>query len=260
MLDADHGENLNTQRMKNEGQENNMGNQNICQGAIGNDSIKGFCEVISKMVKEIGDLKIDLSLIKSATMGEKPLSENVKELMVAINKAEAIEAMVSKIMETKKKVMELEGIRDDKSLEINLNNLVNRVDKMELTIKGKDDEKDQTKKTGHDKRTRANTQKQQRNALFRQSKRKKRKKRKCNGKQKNPIKQPEGSKKEKRIKEAQSVIIPDMVEQQENINMENPEIPLLEEGKKDQMGKDNGEQQDINQEDQRSDNLEDEEI
>ncbi|XP_057853625.1 uncharacterized protein LOC131063738 [Cryptomeria japonica] len=78
-------------------------------------------------------------------------------------------------------------------------------------------------------------------------------------KEKNPVKQPKGSEKEKRIKEAQSVIIPGMVEQRENVNVENLEIPLLEE-KKDQTGKDNREQQDINQEDQRSDNLEDGEI
>ncbi|XP_057855381.2 uncharacterized protein LOC131065033 [Cryptomeria japonica] len=110
-----------------------MGNQNVCHGAIGNDNIKGFCEVISKMVKEIGDLKTDLNMIKKATMGEKVLSENVKELTVAINKAKSIEAMVSKIMEMEKKVKELEGIRDDKSLETNLKNLVNRVDRMELT-------------------------------------------------------------------------------------------------------------------------------
>lgn len=135
MLDGDHGENLNIQRIQNEGQENNMGNQNICHGAIGNDNIKGLCEVINKLVKEIGDLKTDLNMIKKATMGEKPLSENVKELMVAINKAEAIEAMVSKIMEMEKKVKELEGIKDDKGLETNLNNLANRVDKMELTVK-----------------------------------------------------------------------------------------------------------------------------
>lgn len=87
------------------------------------------------MAKEIGDLKTDLNMIKRATIGEKPLSENVKELMVAINKAKAIGAMVNKILETEKKVKELEGIRDDKGLGINLNDLVNRVDKMELTVK-----------------------------------------------------------------------------------------------------------------------------
>lgn len=42
--------------------------------------------------------------------------------------------------------------------------------------------------------------------------------------------------------------------------MESHEIPLLEDGKEDQIGKDNREQQYINQEDQRSDNLEDGEI
>ncbi|XP_059068506.1 uncharacterized protein LOC131859012 [Cryptomeria japonica] len=79
-------------------------------------------------------------------------------------------------------------------------------------------------------------------------------------KAKNPIKQPEGFEKEKRIEEAQSVIIPDMVEQQENVNVDNLEIPLLEESKKDQTGKDNREQQDTNQEDQRIHNLEEGEI
>lgn len=55
--------------------------------------------------------------------------------MVAINKAKAIEAMVNKILEMEKKVKEMEGIRADKGLGINLNDLVNRVDKMELTVK-----------------------------------------------------------------------------------------------------------------------------
>ncbi|XP_057837396.2 uncharacterized protein LOC131047635 [Cryptomeria japonica] len=110
-----------------------MGNQNDCHGDIGNDSIKGFCEVISKMVKEISDLKTDLNVIKKATMCKKPLSENVKEIMVAINKVEAVEAMVSKILEMEKKVKELEGNRDAKGLDTNLNNLVNGVDRMELT-------------------------------------------------------------------------------------------------------------------------------
>lgn len=118
MWEAEYGENLNTQRMQNEDQENNKGNQNVSQGAIGNDSIKGFCEVISKMAKEIGELKTDLNMIKRATIGEKPLSENVKELMVSINKVEAIEAMVNKILETEKKVKELEGIGDDKVWEL----------------------------------------------------------------------------------------------------------------------------------------------
>lgn len=135
MREADYGENPNTQRMQNEDQENNKGNQNVSQDAIGNDSIKGFCEIISKMAKEIGDLKTDLNMIKRATIGEKPLSENAKELMVAINKAKAIEAMVNKILEMERKVKELEGIRDDKGLGINLNDLVNRVDKMKLTVK-----------------------------------------------------------------------------------------------------------------------------
>lgn len=112
-----------------------MGNQNVYHGVIGNDNIKGFSEAISKMVQEIGDLKTGLNMIKKATMGEKPLSENVKELMVVINKAEEIEAMVCKILETEKKVKELEGIIDDKVLETNLNNLANRVDTMELTMK-----------------------------------------------------------------------------------------------------------------------------
>lgn len=58
-------------------------------------------------------------------------------------------------------------------------------------------------------------------------------------KAKNPVKQLEGSEKEKIIEEAQSVIILDMVEQQVDANVEKPEIPLLEEGKKDQTGKDN---------------------
>lgn len=53
-------------------------NQNVSQGAIGNDSIKGFCEVISKMAKQIGELKTDLNMIKRATISEKPLFENVR--------------------------------------------------------------------------------------------------------------------------------------------------------------------------------------
>lgn len=59
----------------------------------------------------------------------------MSELMVTINKAKAIEAMANKILEMEKKVKELEGIRDDKGLGINLNDLVNGVDKMELTMK-----------------------------------------------------------------------------------------------------------------------------
>lgn len=183
--DEDCGEDMSTQGVQNEGQENKMGNPSDCHGD--NDGIKGFCETISKMAKDISNLKTDLNVIKNATIGEKPLSENVKELVVAINNVEAIEAMVGKILETEKKVKELEGNKEANGLETAMNNLANRVDKMELTvkriaeqnfqilkasvdnmnilinrfdhIKDKEGNKDQMEKKGHEKRTRANTRK-----------------------------------------------------------------------------------------------------
>lgn len=103
MLDTDHGENLNTQRMRNEGQENNMDNHNVCQGAIGNDSIKVFCEVIIKMAKEIGDLKTDLNMIKKETMGERPLFENVKELMVLLTRLKLLRQWLVKLWKWKRR-------------------------------------------------------------------------------------------------------------------------------------------------------------
>ncbi|XP_057838675.2 uncharacterized protein LOC131048652 [Cryptomeria japonica] len=51
-------------------------------------------------------------------------------------------------------------------------------------------------------------------------------------------KQPEIVEKEKMVEEAQSVIVLDTFKQQGNINVENPENQMLEEGKEDQMGKD----------------------
>ncbi|XP_059066349.1 uncharacterized protein LOC131857666 [Cryptomeria japonica] len=108
--DEDHGEDMSTQGVHNEGQENKMGNPSDCHED--NDGIKGFCETISKMEKDISNLKTDLNVIKNATIGEKPLSENVKELVVVINNAEDIEAMVGKIIEIEKKVKELEGNRE----------------------------------------------------------------------------------------------------------------------------------------------------
>lgn len=128
-----HGEDMSTQGLQNEGQENKRGNPSDCHGD--NDSIKGFCDTISKIVKDINNLKNDINVIKNAMIGKKPLSKNVKELVVAINNAKAIEAMVGKILEIEKKVKEMEGNREANGLETNMNNLVNRVDKMELTVK-----------------------------------------------------------------------------------------------------------------------------
>lgn len=71
--DVECGEDMSTQGLKNEGQENKMGNPSDCHGD--NDSIKGFCETISKIVKAISNLKNDINAIKKATIGEKPLSE-----------------------------------------------------------------------------------------------------------------------------------------------------------------------------------------
>ncbi|XP_057851779.2 uncharacterized protein LOC131061959 [Cryptomeria japonica] len=92
------------------------------------------------------------------------------------------------------------------------------------------------------------------------AKEKEKKERTLQWKAKNPTKQPESFEKEKRNEEAQSAIIPDMIEQQIDVNEENPEIPLNDKGKMDQTGKDDREQQDTSQEDQKSDNLEEGEI
>ncbi|XP_059064705.1 uncharacterized protein LOC131856796 [Cryptomeria japonica] len=69
---TDNIEGLNAQDMQKEEQEDKSGNISDCVGE--NATIKGFYETV-----------------KRATMGKKPLTENVKELAVAINNAEAIE-------------------------------------------------------------------------------------------------------------------------------------------------------------------------
>lgn len=94
-------EDLNTQGLQKEDQEDKRGKSRDCVGE--NESIKGFYDTISIMVKDIGSLKKDINIVKRAMIGDKPLSENVKELVVAINNDEAIENMVSKIIETEKK-------------------------------------------------------------------------------------------------------------------------------------------------------------
>lgn len=88
------------------------------------------------------------------------------------------------------------------------------------------------------------------NALFRPSKGKKRKTRQCNGEKKKPAEQLEIAEKEKTVEEAQSVIISDTFKQHGNINVENLENQMLEEGKEDQTGKDERERQNTNQEEQ----------
>lgn len=126
-------EDLNTQGPQKEDQEDKRGKTGDCVGD--NESIKGLYDTINIMVKDIGSLKKDMNIVKRATIGDKPLSENVKELAVAINNAEAIENIVSKIIETNKKVKEMEGNKDVKGMKIAMNNLGNKVDRMELTVK-----------------------------------------------------------------------------------------------------------------------------
>ncbi|XP_059068426.1 uncharacterized protein LOC131858946 [Cryptomeria japonica] len=114
-------EGLNTQGMQKEEQEDKSGKLSDCVGE--NATIKGFCETVGTMVKEIGSLKKDMMTVKRATVGEKPLTENVKELAVAINNAKAIESKVGKIIATKKKVKEMEENKEVKGMETAMNNL-----------------------------------------------------------------------------------------------------------------------------------------
>lgn len=74
-------------------------------------------------------------IVKRATVGKKPLMKNVKELVVAINNAEAIESMVGKIISNEKKVKEMEENKEGKDMDTAMDNLGSRIDKMELTIK-----------------------------------------------------------------------------------------------------------------------------
>ncbi|XP_057846872.2 LRR receptor-like serine/threonine-protein kinase EFR [Cryptomeria japonica] len=85
-------EGLNAQDMQKEEQEDKSGKISDCVGD--NATIKGFYETIGMTVKDIGSLKKDIMFVKRATVGKKPLMENVEELVVAINNAEAIESMV----------------------------------------------------------------------------------------------------------------------------------------------------------------------
>lgn len=55
------------------------------------------------MVKDINSLKTDPKAITIVTIGDKPLVEHVKELVVVLYNAEAIECMVGKIIATEKK-------------------------------------------------------------------------------------------------------------------------------------------------------------
>lgn len=71
------------------------------------------------------------------------------------------------------------------------------------------------------------------------AKEKEKKERRLQWKAKNPFKQLESSEKENIIKEAQSAIIPDMIEKQIVVNGENSEIPLNDKGKMDKTSKDN---------------------
>lgn len=178
-----NNEDLNNQGQQKEDQEDKRGKSRDCVGE--NESIKGFYDTVNTMVKDIGGLKKDMNVIKRATIGDKPLTENVKELAVAINNVEAIESMASKIIAIENKVKEMAGNKEVKGMEIAMNNLGSKIDIMELTIKKiaeqnfqilkasvdnmnilinrfdnnkeKEGDKDQLDKKGHEKRTRANT-------------------------------------------------------------------------------------------------------
>lgn len=134
------------------------------------------------MVKDINSLKTNTKAITRVTIGHKSLAEHVKELVVVLHNAEAIECMVGKIIAMEKKVNEME---DNKEMENKMNNLGRRIDRLELIVKKivdqnfqilkasvdnmnilinrfennaeKDGEKEQPDKKGHKKRTRANT-------------------------------------------------------------------------------------------------------
>ncbi|XP_059067596.1 methyl-CpG-binding domain-containing protein 10-like [Cryptomeria japonica] len=124
-------EGLNAQGMQKEEQEDKSGKLSDCVDE--NATIKGFCETVGTMVKDIGSLKKDTLTVKIATIGKKPLTQNVKELVVAINNVEATESMVGKIITTEKKINRFENNTE------------------------KDVDKEQLDKKGHEKRTRANT-------------------------------------------------------------------------------------------------------
>ncbi|XP_059068521.1 uncharacterized protein LOC131859027 [Cryptomeria japonica] len=133
ILVVGNNEDLNTQGLQKEDQEDKRVKSRDCVGE--NESIKGFCDTINTMVKDIGSLKKNMNVVKRATISDKPLTENVKELVVAINNVEAIESMVSKIIAIENKVKEMAENKEVKGMEIAMNNLGNKIDRMELTIK-----------------------------------------------------------------------------------------------------------------------------
>lgn len=55
------------------------------------DTIKAFCETITTLVKDINSLKTDTQAMERITVGDKPLAEHVKELVVILHNAQAIE-------------------------------------------------------------------------------------------------------------------------------------------------------------------------
>lgn len=148
------------------------------------DTVKAFCETIATMVKDVNSLKTDTQAIARITVGDKPLAEHVKELVVVLHNAQAIECMVGKIMAMEKKVNQM---GDPEEMENKMKDFSTRIDKLELNVKkiadqnfqilkssvdnmnilinkfendaDKDGDKEQLNKKGHERRTRANTKK-----------------------------------------------------------------------------------------------------
>lgn len=124
-LVKDNLETVNTTSLHNEekGGQSDSGDKN---------TIKAFCETVATMVKDINSLKIDTQAMERIIAGGKPLAEHVKELVVILHNAEAIECMVGKILATKKKVNEM---GDRKEMENKLKDFGSRIDRLEHNVK-----------------------------------------------------------------------------------------------------------------------------
>lgn len=66
------------------------------------------------------------------TVGDKPLAEHFKELVVVLHNAQAIECMVGKILATEKKVNEM---GDRKEMDNKVKDFGNKIDKLEYNVK-----------------------------------------------------------------------------------------------------------------------------